>query len=407
MLSKYRVLDLTDEKGFLCGKIMGDLGADVIKIEKPGGDNSRRIGPFFHNTVDPERGLNWFALNASKRGITLNLEDARGKEIFMKLADTADVVIESFSAGYLDELGVGYEALHARNPKVIMTSITPFGQSGPYKNRKASDITLLAMSGFLSINGDSDRPPLRMCLDQSYYLASAHAAAGTLLAIHCRYASGKGQHVDASIYEIAVRANYREPFRWEWEKAKTPRMGNRFARGGKGFKQLWPSKDGYVTWLIMMENPKPVRGWVEWMKEEGTAGRWADINWDGLTSFVGWSDEDVQAIQDSIAAFIATHTTSELAAGSMKRGLLLSPVNSVDLVAQDEQLTARGFWKQVAHPELKTSFAYPRFTYLTSEDANEVRFRAPLIGEHNAEIYGKELGLSEQDMASLTKQGVL
>ena len=99
MLSKYRVLDLTDEKGFLCGKIMGDLGADVIKIEKPGGDNSRRIGPFFHNTVDPERGLNWFALNASKRGITLNLEDARGKEIFMKLADTADVVIESFSAG--------------------------------------------------------------------------------------------------------------------------------------------------------------------------------------------------------------------------------------------------------------------------------------------------------------------
>ncbi len=407
MLSNYRVLDFTDEKGFLCGKIFGDLGADVIKVEKPGGDASRRIGPFFRDTPDPEKSLQWFSLNASKRGITLNIENPEGKEIFKRLADTADVIIESFSPGHLDTLGIGYATLSARNPRLIMTSITSFGQTGPYKDHEASDITLLAMSGFLSINGDSDRPPLRMCLDQSYYLASAQAAAGTLLAIQCRYASGRGQRVDVSIYEVAVRANYREPFRWEWEKAKTPRMGNRFARGGKGFKQLWPSKDGYVTWLIMMENAKPVRGWVEWMKEEGAAGRWAGINWDEVTSFVQWSDEDIQAIQDSIAAFIATHTTKELEAGSMKRGLLLSPVNRVDSVAEDEQLIARGFWKKVEHPELKTSFTYPRFAYLSSEDANEIRFRAPLIGEHNMEIYGKELGFSEEDIASLKRRGIL
>ena len=274
MLNNYRVLDLTDEKGFLCGKILGDLGADVIKIEKPAGDISRRIGPFFHDTPDPEKSLNWFALNASKRGITLNLEDPEGKEIFRKLADTADVIIESFTPGYMDTLGIGYASLSASNPRLIMTSITAFGQTGPYKDRKASDITLLAMSGLMSINGDSDRPPLRMCLDQSYYLACAQAAAGTLLAIQCRYASGKGQCVDVSIYEVAVRANYREPFRWEWEKAKTPRMGNLLRqRECRFYTQLWPSKDGYVTWLIMMENAKPVRGWVEWMKEEGAAGQ--------------------------------------------------------------------------------------------------------------------------------------
>jgi crotonobetainyl-CoA:carnitine CoA-transferase CaiB-like acyl-CoA transferase len=407
MLNNYRVLDLTDEKGFLCGKILGDLGADVIKIEKPTGDASRRIGPFFHDTPDPEKSLNWFALNASKRGITLNIEDHEGKEIFRKLADTADVIIESFTPGYMDTLGLGYASLSASNPRLVMTSITAFGQTGPYKDRKASDITLLAMSGLMSINGDRDRAPLRMCLDQSYYLACAQAAAGTLLAIQCRYASGKGQCVDVSIYEVAVRANYREPFRWEWEKAKTPRMGNFFARGSAAFKQLWPSQDGYVTWLIMMENTKPVRGWVEWMKEEGVAGRWAEINWDETTNFLKWSAEDIQAILDTITAFILTHTTKDLAANSMKRGLLLSPVNPVNFVAEDEQLIARNFWKKVEHPELKTAFNYPRFTYLSSEDNNEVRFRAPLIGEHNNEIYGKELAFSEEDISSLRKRGIL
>jgi crotonobetainyl-CoA:carnitine CoA-transferase CaiB-like acyl-CoA transferase len=407
MLNNYRVLDLTDEKGFLCGKILGDLGADVIKIERPAGDASRRIGPFFNNTPDPEKSLNWFALNASKRGITLNIEDPEGKELFRKLADTADVVIESFTPGHMDALGIGYAALSARNPRLIMTSITPFGQTGPYKDYKASDITLLAMSGLMSINGDSDRPPIRMCLDQSYYLASTQAAAGTLLAIQYRYASGKGQCIDVSIYEVAVRANYREPFRWEWERATTPRMGNFFARGSAAFKQLWPSKDGYVTWLIMMENTKPVRGWVEWMKEEGVAGRWAEINWDETTNFLKWSAEDIQAIQDAIVAFILTHTTKELAANSMKRGLLLSPVNPINFVAEDEQMIARNFWKKVEHPELKTAFNYPRFTYLSNEDNNEVRFRAPLIGEHNSEIYGKELAFSEEDISSLRKRGIL
>ena len=170
---------------------------------------------------------------------------------------------------------------------------------------------------------------------------------------------GKGQHVDVSLYEVMVRANYREPFRWEWEKAKTPRMGNFFARGSAAFRQLWPSKDGYVTWMIMMENPKPVRGWVEWMKEENQAGRWGDINWDEVPNFLKWSPEDIEAIQQSITQFMRTHTTKELEAGSIKRGLLLSPVNPVDAVAQDEQLAARNFWKEIDHPELGSALTYP------------------------------------------------
>lgn len=403
----YKVLDLTDEKGYLCGKILGDLGADVIKIEKPGGDSARKIGPFFKNITDPEKSLHWFAFNNSKRGITLNIEDTEGREIFKKLCSNADIIIESFKPGYLKNLRIGYEELSTINPKLIMTSITSFGQTGPYKDHNASDITLLAMSGLMSINGDNDRPPIRMCLDQSYYLACAHAATGTLLALYCRQNTGKGLHVDTSIYETAVRCNYREPFRWEWEKTKTPRMGNFFARGGKGYRQLWPSKDGYVTWMIMMENSKPVRGWVDWMTEEGKAGRWTEINWDEVTTFIKWTPEDIQAIQDSIAAFILTHTTKELEAGSIKRGLLLSPVNSIDFLSEDDQLRARNFWKEVEHPELGTAVTYPRFTYLSSEDGNEIRFRAPLIGEHNALIYANELGFSDKKISSLQKRGII
>jgi crotonobetainyl-CoA:carnitine CoA-transferase CaiB-like acyl-CoA transferase len=407
MLDNYRVLDLTDEKGSLCGKILGDLGADVIKIERPGGDPSRRLGPFYHDTVDPEKSLLWFAMNASKRGITLQLEDPEGREIFRKLSDKADFIIESSPPGYMDKLDLGYSSLSERNPRLIMTSITPFGQTGPYKDYTASDIVILAMSGFMYINGDQNRAPLRMCLDQSYYLACAQAVAGTLLALQHRYVSGRGQSIDVSLYEVMVRANYREPFRWEWEKAKTPRMGNFFARGSSAFRQLWPSKDGYVTWMIMMENPKPVRGWIEWMQEENQAGKWRNINWDEVPNFTKWSPEDIEAIQQSITQFIRSHTTKELEAGSIKRGLLLSPVNPVDAVAQDEQLAARNFWKEIDHPELGSALTYQRFTYLSTEGTNEVRFRAPLIGEHNSVIYGEELGLTADVLSSLKQRGII
>jgi len=147
MLSPYRILDLSGEQGLLCGKILGDLGADVIKIERPGGDPARRLGPFYHDDPHPEKSLFWFALNTSKRGITLNIEDVAGRDIFRNLVKTADFVIETFSPGYLDRLGLGYRDLEKINPAVILVSITPFGQAGPYKDYKSSDIVAWAMGG--------------------------------------------------------------------------------------------------------------------------------------------------------------------------------------------------------------------------------------------------------------------
>jgi benzylsuccinate CoA-transferase BbsE subunit len=202
MLSPYRVLDLTDEKGLLCGKILGDMGADVIKIEKPGGDAARSIGPFYHDEPHSEKSLFWFSLNTSKRGITLNIETADGREIFKRLVQTADFVIESFAPGYLDKLGLGYMALDKIKPGIIMVSITPFGQTGPYRDYKTSDIVAWAMSGEMSGWGDIDRPPVRISNhSQSYLNAAADGAIGALVALYQRWAMGEGQHIDVSIQE--------------------------------------------------------------------------------------------------------------------------------------------------------------------------------------------------------------
>ena len=194
MLSPYRVLDLTDEKGLMCGRVMGDLGADVIKIERPGGDAARNLGPFYHDELDPEKSLSWFAFNANKRGITLDIETADGKETFKKLVKTADVVVESFPPGYMENIGLGYSALDKIKPGLILISITPFGQTGPYRDYKISDIVAWAMGGYMLTVGDYDRPPLRIShYAQTFLHAGIQAAQGALMAIYNREMTGEGQ----------------------------------------------------------------------------------------------------------------------------------------------------------------------------------------------------------------------
>ncbi|MBK5093965.1 MAG: CoA transferase, partial [Actinobacteria bacterium] len=159
-LPRYRVLDLADEKGTYCGKLLGDLGSDVIKVEPPGGDRARSRGPFYKNEVHPEKSLSFLYFNTSKGSITLNLEDSTGQAIFKRLVEKADVVVESFPVGYLASLGLGYSSLRKINPKLVMSSVTPFGQKGPLSGYKAADINIMAMSGYMQLIGEPDQPPL-------------------------------------------------------------------------------------------------------------------------------------------------------------------------------------------------------------------------------------------------------
>ena len=190
VMSGFRALDLTDAKGFLCGKILADLGVDMIKIEKPGGDPSRNKPPFYHDIPDPEKSLYWFAYNTNKRGITLDLECDEGQNMFKKLAEKADFVIESFPPGYLAKLGLDYKRLAEINPGIIMTSITDFGQTGPYSNYKGSDLVVQALGLMLSQIGDPDRAPLRISVPQTYMFACAEAAEGTMMAHYYRGSDG-------------------------------------------------------------------------------------------------------------------------------------------------------------------------------------------------------------------------
>ena len=413
-LGPYRVLDLADEKGLLCGKILGDLGADVIKIERPAGDPSRSLGPFYLDIPHPEKSLYWFAYNTNKRGITLNIETADGKDIFRRLVKTADFVIESFPPGYMESLGLSYSALSRINPRLIVTSITPFGQSGPWRDYKAPDIVAMALSGLVLGTGDPDRAPVRIGVPQAYPQAGAQAAMGSMIAHYHRQLTGEGQHVDVSIQESALwtaaptQVTFGlDPSLWDLHKT-APSRGSRTLRGTVMVRSMWPCQDGYICWR-MMTGPglgQRVRLLVEWMNEEGVAGDMMDVNWEEV-DLLKLTQEQIDRWEELWINFFKTRTMAELYEEAVKRGILIYPVATVEEIMKSKQLAARDFFVPLKHTELGVSITYPGAPFKSSEVDLKLRRRAPLIGEHNYDIYVKELGLSPAELVALKERNVI
>jgi benzylsuccinate CoA-transferase BbsE subunit len=409
MLTPYRALDLTDEKGFLCGKTLGDLGCDVIKIEKPGGDASRRIGPFYQDNYHPEKSLYWFAFNANKRGITLDIETADGKEIFKKLVKKADFVIESFPAGKLDKLGLGYADLGRVNEKVIVTSITPFGDSGPYKDYKAFDIVAMAMGGLLNLCGEPDRPPVAPAIFTSYLLAGVEATLGTLMALRWRWLTGRGTRVEISLQDEVLAASWDTVSYWAGSKTISKRSGPFSVRPNVSHRITWPCKDGYVTFFYFggQTGAEGNRSLVEWMDSEGIdcefpkKQNWDSFDWDKLTQ------EEVDQLEKPLSPFFKSHTTAELYEGAIKRNIILYPLATARDIVNSKQLKAREYWTELNHPELQADITYPGAFAKASATRCGVFRRAPLIGEHNLEVYEQELGFTREDLIVLKQAGVL
>ena len=425
MLSPYRVLDLTDEKGFLLGKLMGDFGADVIKIEKPGGDVSRKIGPFYNDEPDPEKSLLWWAYNTSKRGITLDIETASGQELFQQLIQSADFIIESFDPGYLDKLGLGYAELEKNHPGLIMVSITPFGQTGKYKDYRDSAMVSAAMGGVMDQFEDVDRPPTWIGHhSQGYLLGSMEAAGGAMMALHYRGKTGKGQHVDVSIQEavgrqpsarkksdLALLASLMTPSKKDAEKGEKKKTGR---TGGGTFVQptrirrIWPCKDGYVIllWWAGINAKRWNMPLVEWIDSAGMAGYLKEFDWDAFD----WStvtQEEIDRMEEPTLEFFKKYTKAELLEGALKYKAMVYPVSTSADTLQNVQLKGREFWEEVAHPELGKTITYPGNFGIFSETPAKIYRRAPLIGEHNKEIYEKELGLSSAQIVVLKQSGVI
>ena len=415
MLSCYKVLDLSNEKGFFCGRLLGDLGADVIKIEKPGGDNSRNIGPFYKDIPDPEKSLYWYAFNANKRGITLDIETADGKEIFKRLAEKADVVIESFEPGYMQKIGLGYDTLSKINPGLVFTSISAFGQEGPYRDYKASDLVVRALGGMIFTVGDADRPPLTTSYFHSFLVGAAHAAIGTMVALYYRAFSGKGQQVDAPTQQgLTFVGNAEQQLPWLLNKMIPQRQGrNRFTtqmKDGDLYYQpiLWRCKDGDISFSLataaMAASYKPI---LEGMKKDGIETAALD-RWDWTKPHDGeWTREDLDAIIAMLTKYFSLHTKSELLQLSLEKGVHIGICLNVEEALKFPQFVERGFWVDVNHPELGTRLTYPGGFIKFSESDCGIRFRAPLIGEHNEEIYGTELGISKKELITLKQCNVI
>jgi len=412
LLSPYRVLDLSNELGFLCGKILGDLGADVIKIEPPGGDPARRFGPFYGDQPDPEKSLFWFGFNNNKRGITLNLESARGRELFAQLVAKADFVIETFTPGYLDSLNLGYTALAKINSRLVLTSITPFGQTGPYSKFKASDIEIMALSGCMSLTGDPDRPPLRVTFPQSYGWTSSYAAMGALIAHYHRELTSEGQQVDVSAQACLLWAFSHAHTFWDLNRQVEKRAGS-FMTGrsitGAKMRVFWPCQDGYLNFIIYggEAGRRTNQALVEWMDSKGMApDSLKQKDWKAF-DIAQVGQEEIDRMEEPIESFFKGVTKAEFFKEVVKRQMLGYPVASVKEIFADPQHEARSFWQTIEHPELQTSFEYPGGFAKFSDGACQIWRRAPLIGEHNQEIYGQDLGMSPAQIVELKKQGVI
>ncbi|MCH8815599.1 MAG: CoA transferase [Chloroflexi bacterium] len=403
MLSPYQVLDLTNERGLLCGQILADLGADVIAVEPPEGNSARRLGPFAGDERDREHSLYWWAYSRNKRSVTLDIATEQGREQFLRLARDAHFLIESEPVGRMAELGLGYEDVAAMNPALVYVSISAFGQTGPKAAFAESDIVVSA-SGGLEI-GDADRAPLRFSVPQAYLHAGAEAAGAALIAHHERQRSGRGQHVDVSAQQaVAVTTQSGILAASIGDRNETKRVTGGVMFGGISVPLVWPAADGHVSLLFLFGNAiGPFsRRLMEWLHEEGFCDEGTrDKDWIGYVALLQSGTEPVDEymrVLGLIREFMSTKPKAMLMAEALKRRLLITPMATIDELAANEQFAARDYWRDLEHPG---PARYPGPFAKFSETPIEYRRGAPAIGQHNSEVLAddRQVNASQQPSA--------
>lgn len=407
MLAPYRVLDLSDESGFSCGKILADLGADVVKIEPPGGDAARRVGPFPGDRPDPEKSLYFISYNAGKRGITLDTHSTRGRDLLNGLASRADFLIETYRPGTLD-----FAKLHTLNPRLIVVSITPFGQTGPYHNYKGSDLVIMAMSGLMSLIGEPGNTPLRVSLPQSPMWAGMYAAAGALMAHYHRERVNTGQHVDVSMQSSMLWALANAPAFWATNRT-APARGGRHITGrsmtGARMRAIYECKDGYLNFIIYggKAGRRSNQALVEWMAEHGLATE-ALLKKDWSRFSIETSTQsEINEIEEPTARLFIRYTKAEFLEEAFKREMIGYPVANARDILDDPHLKDREFWQSVDPSVLGMPVQFPG-TFARFSEVEPRAFRAaPHIGEHNREIYQGELGVTDSELARLCEEKVI
>jgi benzylsuccinate CoA-transferase BbsE subunit len=420
-LGDVRVLDLTGEIGQYCTKLLADLGADVIKVEPPGGDPVRALPPNY--SKHPDLSLYWLNLNTSKRSITLDYSRPEGARLLERLAATADVIVESHQPGYLESIGLGYDALAGARPGIILTSITGFGQTGPHASYAAPDIVGVAMGGVMWLAGEPEDRPNVPPWRQGYISASIIGAAGTLTALVHRDRTGEGQHVDVSMQETLSLAQETAMQTWDMLQALRTRTGSRgilpIDIPGIG---IYECTDGHVFGYLGTPGGAPWSDMLNWMVEEGKA---EDLTEEPYNEFIqnlnmrfltGIMQDPSQipskiAIMSHIAEvlrrFVATKSKWSMYEDGQRRRLLWGIVSTPEDIVKNPQLEYRGWLAHIQHPEIDDALDYPGPPYRLSETPWAVRMRPPLVGEHNSEIFGGELGVTAEEWSDLEAKGVV
>ncbi|MEX2081677.1 MAG: CoA transferase [Dehalococcoidia bacterium] len=410
-LAPYRLLDLADEKGQLCARLLGELGADVIKVEPPGeGDPTRQNGPFFKGEQGPNTSLYWWAMNAGKRSVTCQLRLQPGRELLHRLVATADIVVETNPPGSAAGKGLDYATLSAVNPAIILVSITNWGQAGPFAAWESADIVASAMGGHMHLNGEPERGPVRTTAPQAFTQVNVQAAVGALIALYARGVNGGvGQHVDASMQEAMTNAMDNSQQMWDILRINNAGPGvRRNAMGKPGPRYLFETSDGWVA-LLQLGGLAGVgaNATIDWLAEHGDAGDLVSSEWrERLTSLTPLG-EAIGYVEERLAAFCRKWKKEDLVAAAQARGLGWAPVFGPREIVESKQLAARDYWVRVQHDDIGQSFIYPGAPWKLSRTPWKQRGRAPACGEHTAEVYGDLLGMDAAEVRRLKAKMVI
>ena len=394
-LDGVKVLDLTHHiAGPYCTKLLADFGADVVKVERPDGDPARRMPPFFHDEADLEKSLVFMYLNTNKQGVTINLKSNAGREMLKELARHSDVLVENFPPRVMPSLGLDYNILKEINPSLVMVSISNFGQTGPYRDYKATDIVEYALGGLMYIFGDYDREPLKHALHQAQFRAGTNSASATLIALYHQRRAGEGQHVDVSIQEC-IASGLRDVVN---NYTYTGAVRRRAPNHSGDLNRLRETSDGHIL-------PTP--------------GLSTGFDWSTVVEFLGAPELDDQKFSTPSARLtnaeelgrildrlFLTRKKYDMFHAAQQRRFIYGVVQSPEEVLADEQYQARGYFVDIDHPVIG-NIKYPGAPFSMSSTPWEVRRPAPTLGQHNSRVFGQRLGYSASNLTRMRTMDVI
>ena len=400
-LAGLRVLDLTWHiAGPYCTKLLADYGADVLKVERPaGGDPARAAGPFPGDIPHPERSGLFLHLNTNKQSVTVDIKTDAGQEIVRQLVRDSDIVIESFAPRVLPPLGLDYAALSKINPRIVMCSISNFGQSGPYRDWKATNFTIEAMGGLPSCTGDPEFEPLKQADHLMEYLGGQAAATAVMgAALHQRWAS-QGQHIDLSLFEVSASCADRRMtalLGYQYTGQVADRVPNLPIALPYGY---FPAADGFACFIVA-----PPARWTRFMDMVGRPDLKADQRFHD-PGF--WSTPEAKEEMDVLFyPWLIERTKQQAFEEGQKHRIACCPVNTAADVLTDPHLNARGFFQHADHPEAGL-LPYTGPSFRLEREGFALRSTAPLLGQHNSEVLGGRLGLSPQECTILRATGCI